>query len=242
MKAAVELWVRLKVTDLVTQTASITLIEKLDFADRLRGLVHYSYWGMEADGADPRSILSEIDRVIRLDGAFTNQNKHYYRLFVGETAGSGIRKTDRGAPAARETADGAERSRAGVLSTGDLPLERDFPMSSDLPPAAAELFAVDCLIRERRPDREIGYAERLGSRLRGVAVSNLRFGDVWRLIVAAPSRERALADIERMVVSRSRREGLLLNPHYQKYEIIATAPLAKPGDAEGSALRRSERS
>jgi hypothetical protein len=67
VKSRVQLWVRLKVIDLVTQTAQITLAEKLDFADRLRGITHYWYWGMEAEGVDAKRILEEIDRVIRLD-------------------------------------------------------------------------------------------------------------------------------------------------------------------------------
>lgn len=198
MKTPVELWVRLKVIDLVTQTAWITFTEKLDFAKPLRGIVHYWYWGMEAEGTDAKGILGEVDRVIRLDSAFTNQNKHFYRL---------------------ATASGA------APALGDLALDRDFPMPSGAPPAGDGLFALDCLIREKRPDREIGFTERLNGRLRGVSVSKLKYGEVWRLIVGAPSSEAALADVERMLVSRSRREGLLLNPHYQHYEILSTARL-----------------
>jgi len=212
MKTRVELWVRLKVIDLVTQTARMTLAEKLNFADTLRGMTHYWYWGMDAEGADAKGALDEIDRVIRLDGAFTNQNKHLYRLAAG-----------------RE------------LVRGDLALEKDFAVSGAAggasgPGAAAPggLFAFDCLVREKRPDRETGFAERLNGRLRGVAVSNMKYGEVWRLIVSAPSSEAALADIERMLVSRSRREGLLLNPHYQLYEIIATTRI-EAGKSTGSA-------
>ena len=98
MKTPVQLWVRLKVIDLVTQTARITLTEKLDFADVLRGITHYWYWGMDAEAADARSALAEIDRVIRLDSAFTNQNKHLYRLVAGKD-----------------------------LALGDLALEKDYP-------------------------------------------------------------------------------------------------------------------
>jgi len=65
MKMQVQLWVRLKVIDLVTQTARITLTEKLNFADALRGITHYWYWGMEAEGADAKGVLAEIDRVMQ---------------------------------------------------------------------------------------------------------------------------------------------------------------------------------
>jgi len=216
MKTPVQLWVRLKVIDLVTQTARITLTEKLDFADVLRGITHYWYWGMDAEAADARSALAEIDRVIRLDSAFTNQNKHLYRLVAGKD-----------------------------LALGDLALEKDYPAvgaDTSTPGPVAEppmgpyaeisaLFAIDCLVRERRPDREAGFTERLNARLKGVAVSNMKCGEAWRLVVSAPAEKQALAAVEKMLVSRSRREGLLLNPHYQTYEILATTRL----DAGGSA-------
>jgi hypothetical protein len=193
MKLAVELWVRLKVIDLVAQTARITLVDKLDFGERLRGMTHYWYWAMDAEGEGERAILDEIDRAIRLDGAFTNQNKHLYRL-----------------------AGGAEPPR------GDLALETDYPAAGA---SGGTAFAVDCLVRELRPDREAGFAARLGGRLRGVKVSNMRCGEVWRIAVRATSEKAAIAEAERMLVSRSRREGLLLNPHYQRYDIIGTKRL-----------------
>jgi hypothetical protein len=208
VKTTVELWVRLKVIDLVAQTAEITLAEKLDFADTLRGLVHYWYWRMEVAGADETSILGELDRVVRMDSAFTNQNKHRYRLSAGS------------AP-----------------SLGDLRLDRDFPARGE---SESGLFVLDCLVREKRPDREVGYLDRLNARLRGVAVSGMRHGEVWRLIVRAASREGALEVAERMIVSRSRREGLLLNPHYQRYEIIGSSRL-ETGAPGGSASPREGR-
>ncbi len=217
MKTPVQLWVRLKVIDLVTQTARITLTEKLDFADTLRGMTHYWYWGMDAEAADARSALEGIDRVIRLDSAFTNQNKHLYRL------------------------------SAGALTCGDLALEKDFALGSDIParnPVAKPpmdssagmsepggLYSIDCLVRERRPDREKGFEARINARLKGVAVSAMKCGEVWRIIVSAPGESAARVIVEKMLVSRSRREGLLLNPHYQTWEILATTRLEAGGNA-----------
>jgi hypothetical protein len=216
MKTPVQLWVRLKVIDLVTQTAHITLTEKLDFAGTLAGMTHYWYWGMDAEASDAAGALEEIDRAIRLDSAFTNQNKHLYRLSAGE----------------REL--------------GDLALEKDYAAGSGADTSAegpiggsatgfragiSALFAFDCLVRERRPDRETGFAERLNARLKGVTVSNMKCGEMWRLVVSAPDERQALAAVERMLVSRSRREGLLLNPHYQTYEVLATTRLDAAGNA-----------
>jgi hypothetical protein len=192
MKCAVELWVRLKVIDLVTQTAHITLTEKLDFGWMLRGMKHYWYWAMEAEGRTAPAILDEIDRVVRFDSAFTNQNKHVYCLAGGE-----------------------EPAR------GDLALEKDLPAES----AGGKTHIVDVLVRERRSGRDADYAARLNGRLRAVRVSDLKYGEVWRLVVGIPEKSSALAEVDRMLVSRSRRDGLLLNPHYQRYEILGAREL-----------------
>ena len=192
MKLPVELWVRLRIIDLVAQTARITLADKLDFGGRLFGLAHYWYWAMDAEGERAPSVLDEIDRAIRFDSAFTNQNKHVYRLACGS------------AP-----------------PRGDLALERDYATESE----AAGLVAVDCLVREKGLNRETAYAARLNGRLRGAKVSNMKCGEVWRIVVSAPSERSALAEVDRMLVSRSRREGLLLNPHYQGYEVIGVKRL-----------------
>jgi hypothetical protein len=208
VKTTVELTVRLKVMDLVTQTAWMTFTEKLGFAGTLRGMVHYWYWGMEAEGKDRETIVNEVGRVIRVDSAFTNQNKHRYRLRAG-----------------------------GEAMQGDLDLDGDYPvMDGHAVPSGTEgLIVFDCLVRERRPAREIGFAERLNSRLQDVAVASLVYGELWRLLVKAPTGDAALEQVERMLVSRSRREGLLLNPHYQRYRIMAVksfgAPWAPPPSA-----------
>jgi hypothetical protein len=218
VKLWIELWVRLKVVDLVAQTAWITLTEKLDFAGRIHGLIHYSYWGFSAAGGSGEAIIDEIDRVVRIDGAFTNQNKHCYRLM---------------APPA------SVASAAPAFVRGDLALERDYAIRSGSgadrsadtrsgPGRAADaegLFSVDCLVRERRGDREAAFAIRLNARLRGVHVSELKYGELWRVVVSARDGDQAVESVERMAVTRSRREGLLLNPHYQTIEVLSALPL-----------------
>lgn len=199
MKAWVELWVRLKVVDLVAETAWMTLTGKLEFGSDLCGLLHYSYWGMYAEGKDNGVILNEVDRVVRMDSAFTNQNKHLYRLAIKE-------------PVGEFTSD-----------RGDLPLEKDFPVrDKGIDPAVdRNIFSIDCLVRERDGEREKGFTDRLNTRLRGISVSGLKTGEIWRILIRAAAKKDALEIVERMAVTRSRREGLLLNPHYQQFEIIS---------------------
>lgn len=194
--ARVELWVRLKVVDLVAQTAWMTLTEKLDFSGDLCGMAHYSWWGMEAEGKSAKDTLAEIDRVVRLDSAFTNQNKHFYRLIAGSGGGDPV-------------------------SAGDLRLEKDYPFHEEGARAeGGKVFACDFLVREQRGDREEGYESRLNARLEGVSVKGMMAGEVWRILVKAESGEEAKAKVESMAVTRTRREGLLMNPHYQKYEFL----------------------
>lgn len=194
MKMQCNLWVRLKVVDLVVQTAWMTLTEKLDLGGELVGLARYAFWRMELEGPDTGRMLAEVDRVIRMDSAFTNQNKHVYLLEI-----------------------------EGGPSAGGLALEKDYPlMAEDGDTHGA--YAVDCLVRELTTAREEGYRDRLNTRLESVQATGVVAGEVWRVLVRAKSERDAIERVEAMAVTRSRRQGLLLNPHYQRFEILAVAP------------------
>ncbi len=194
MKVRCNLWVRLKVVDLVVQTAWMTLTEKLDLGGELVGLARYSFWGMELDGSDAGRVLADVDRVIRMDSAFTNQNKHVYLLQVEEGP-----------------------------SAGGLVLEKDYPIMTEERDAKGT-YAVDCLVREVTTAREEGYRDRLNARLESAKVTGLVAGEVWRVIVRAESEGEAVEKVEALAVTRSRRQGLLLNPHYQRFEILDARP------------------
>ncbi len=194
MKLSCNLWVRLKVIDLVVQTAWMTLTEKLDLGGDLVGLARYSFWRMELEGPDSEHALADVDRVIRMDSAFTNQNKHVYLL---ETE--------------------------GTSPLGGLALGRDYPVMTE-EGGTEGAYAVDCLVRELTTTRDEGYRDRLNSRLETVEVTGVVSGEVWRVILRAGSEAEAVEKVEAMAVTRSRRQGLLLNPHYQRYEILAARP------------------
>ncbi len=194
MKVKCNLWVRLKVVDLVVQTAWMTLTEKLDLGGELVGLARYAFWGMELDGPDSERILADLDRVIRMDSAFTNQNKHVYLLEI-----------------------------EGGPSTGGLALGKDYPVMTEARDMEGT-FAVDCLIREITTAREEGYRDRLNARLESAQVTGIVAGEVWRVLVRAGSERDAVEKVEALAVTRSRRQGLLLNPHYQQFEILDSRP------------------
>ena len=195
MKTEAKLWVRLKVIDLVAQTAWMTLTEKMGFAGDLCGILRYSYWAMEAEGESVGAVCEEIDREIRMDSAFTNQNKHFYSLAV---SGGG-----------------------DEAASGDLRIDRDFPRVE----YGGRLFACDLFVSDQGGGKYDGYAARLNTRLAGAKVTGMKSGEVWRILVRAEDAEEAARKVEEMAVTRSRQHGLLLNPHYQAFEFIGTAEI-----------------
>ncbi len=194
MKTEARLWVRLKTIDLVAQTAWMTLTDKMGFADDLCGILRYSYWAMEAEGESAGVVCEAIDREIRMDSTFTNQNKHLYSLAV--TGGDGA-------------------------ATGDLSIDRDFPRVK----CGGRIFACDLFVSEQGGGKNEGYASRLNARLDGAKVTGMKSGEVWRILVRAEDVEEAARKVEEMAVTRTRKHGLLLNPHYQAFELIGTAEI-----------------
>lgn len=209
MKARAELWVKLKVTDLVVETAWLTLSEKLDF-DYLRGLTKYSCWFMKCEGKSLEETADQLDRVITLDSTFTNQNKHKYSLMIeegGDQAGKG--------------------KSSSIVKRGDLNIDEDFTLRSEA--YSGKLYACDCFVTELESDKNKNYTDRISGRLGDISVSEMRAGLVWRLIIEADSKNDAEKKAEEISVTRSRRGGLLLNPHYQDFEIISTVSFSERG-------------
>jgi hypothetical protein len=195
MKTEARLWVRLKTIDLVAQTARMTLNDKMGFAEDLCGVLRYSCWLMDAEGESPGAVCEAIDREIRMDSAFTNQNKHFYSLAV---SGGG-----------QEAA------------SGDLRIDRDFPRCE----GGGRIFACDLFVSEQGGGKDEGYSSRLNARLDSAKVTGMKSGEVWRILVRAEDAEEAARKVEEMAVTRSRKHGLLLNPHYQAFEFIGTAEI-----------------
>ncbi|HMA75964.1 MAG TPA: hypothetical protein VKO43_01505 [Candidatus Krumholzibacteriaceae bacterium] len=209
MKARAELWVKLKVTDLVVETAWLTLTEKLDF-DYLRGLTKYSCWFMKCEGNSLEETADQLNRVITLDSTFTNQNKHKYSLIIeGEENKTG------------------EGKSSSIAKRGDLNIDEDFTLRSEA--SSGKLYACDCFVTELESDKNMNYTDRISGRPGDISISEMRAGLVWRLIIEADSRNDAEKKAEEISVTRSRRGGLLLNPHYQDFEIISTVSLSERG-------------
>ena len=212
MKARAELWVKLKVTDLVVETAWFTLTEKLDFTGSLYGLGRYSCWFISASGPNGEAILDELDSIVKLDSTFINQNKHKYSLVLPEKG------EDK--PAGRR---------------GDFRHEKDFVLRESTPDGVRldgfpefDLYACDCLVTAEGNGAD--YSGRLNSRADRVDITGVESGQVWRLILRAENRGEAARLVEEIAVTRSRREGLLLNPHYQRHAIMGIDKISATGE------------
>jgi hypothetical protein len=206
--------VGLKVIDLIAQTAWITLREKLGYGDELSGLRRFSYWDMEADTNGGEEIVDDVERVITMDSTFTNQNKHLYRLMMLDESGNievsrGNLSFEHGFSNNR----GADNGRAGAALAGGH--EKSLPEDS-----ASGCYIIHSLVRERDQLREEGYTDRLNMKLNHGKVRVIKAGEVWSIKVVAGTEKKAVGLVKDILVTHSRRKGLLINPHYQDYQII----------------------
>ncbi len=81
-------------------------------------------------------------------------------------------------------------------------------------------YAVNVLVTDPESGSGDGILGALQGRLGyGDNVADVIAGNLWTLVLRADSKELAEAVAEEIAVTRSRGEGLLLNPHYQEYEM-----------------------
>ena len=87
------------------------------------------------------------------------------------------------------------------------------------PPLKNSAYEVNVLVFniDEDPGQELLAALRQMGR--GEKVHSLRAGTLWTLLLKASSPQEALRIAEEIAVTRSRSKGLLVNPHYQDYEI-----------------------
>lgn len=200
--------------DLVAQTAWITLREKLGYGDELLGLRRFSYWDMETGANGGEGMMDEVEQVITLDSTFTNQNKHLYRLMM--TDKSGNIEVSRGT-LSFEHGFSDKRRPDSARADGTLAGHQGKSPPDD---SVSGCYTVYSLIREKGQLREEAYTDRLNKKLNHGMVRVIEAGEVWSIKVVADAEEKAVRLVKDMLITRSRREGLLINPHYQDYRII----------------------
>lgn len=152
--------------------------------------------------ADGRALAAEL----LARGRYFNPNKHHYGHFELN-------------PPAGDWLD------AAALGGGELPAAwPGRPVASDLDPLADDLA-----------DRLLGGPAPAGAV--AVDVVSLPLGEpgpvlsgvVWRLVLAADQGQSPRRLAERLAVTRSGDQGLLINPHQQGWLAVVRAPAAAAG-------------
>ena len=80
MKLNITVRVWLKGVDLVAQTAFLTLVDKLGYANTLLALKRCDSYALTVDCEDPPGTLARFNRLCATRTIFYNRNKHSYRV------------------------------------------------------------------------------------------------------------------------------------------------------------------
>ena len=126
-----------------------------------------------------------------------------------------------GADAARELATELAEKTNLFVNPNKHEYEIRLPETrQDQPPQQDGLWRVEVLVTDiegaEAPEIERALTERLGY---GGQVAAVRQGILWTLLLAAASAVEARSTAESITVTKSRDQGLLVNPHFQAWEI-----------------------
>jgi len=104
------------------------------------------------------------------------------------------------------------------------PNKHRYEVAAGVHNAAAPGADGTCAVNVLVTDPDSGSGEAVLSALQGRLgyrdqVSAVVAGKLWTLVLKADSEEQAEAIAKEIAVTESRGEGLLLNPHYQEYEM-----------------------
>jgi hypothetical protein len=224
MEMAATLIVFHKDIDLVARTAFLALTGKMGYQRTLMGLRRFDYFRFLLDlipPGDREAAFDELEHALSLQSTFYNQNKHNYFLecSAGEwhrTGGFDLADIER--RLAREAVSAVGTGKGKKLS-GQTP-SQEVMFNKD------HIFLAEVLVEEIDP-RALGV---LGQKLDGSGgwrgVRFLNRGVLWWLVLRESSIARAERVVGEITVSEKRDRGLLLNPNYQRYDLLSLRHLA----------------
>ncbi len=104
------------------------------------------------------------------------------------------------------------------------PNKHRYEVAAGVHNAAAATADGACAVNVLVTDPQSGSGDAILGALQGRLgyrdqVSEVVAGNLWTVVLKADSREQAEAIAKEIAVTESRGEGLLLNPHYQEYEM-----------------------
>lgn len=218
-----ELTVFLKDADLVASTAFLTLTGKMGYGETLLGLKRFDYFAFRLDRAeeeDPQQVVDQFIRVLSSQSTFFNRNKHFYHLSCswdgsGTTNGTGLELAERklGAEVSNSLIKKQDRKLSVQSGSNGVTFRDD------------SVFLGKLLVQERDQGRKRMLSHKLRDELGGRAVECTDCGVQWWLALRSNERGGAQRLLEEIAVTVKRDRGLLVNPHYQEYSVLAVAKL-----------------
>ena len=190
-----DLQVTLKTIDLVRATAWLSLSETLGWAGVLEKLERRDLWRFEGEGNSPDAFRASLDRELERTSSYYNPNKQSLEFLPAQG-----------------------RDEGAILNAGDAKPRPATPASGRW---LARVWVTDD--GGERPDLMRGSNASL--RADGVRLRSLRSGTLWLLTLRAADEAEAKGLTAAIAITRSRREGLLLNPQYQEGHLLSLTEL-----------------
>lgn len=222
------LLVSLKGTDLAASTAEIALVDKMGFGDRLAGLKRFDYFQFEIDSpASPSTTVDTLQRILDRQSTFYNRNKHLYSLsceWDGTQRVLGVERDEIRRRWLGDVLESVENKEIADLRGKDSPKGGIFSHSGR--------FLVDVLVEDDDTQARASVAARIRGGLvefdetRGAEVRCENRATVWWLAIHAPNAAAAEETARDITVTTRRDRGLLMNPNYQRAEVVAVEPIA----------------
>lgn len=214
-----------KGADLIAETAFLTLTGKMNFEGRLLAMKRFDNFRFDIESGDPEGAVSQLRDILARQSTFYNRNKHGHVLHCSWPGGQFHEGPDR--PALQQLLAGEAMKpvvkKAVEKNHGGQAGERVILKQN-------RIFLIDSLVEEQDPSVRSSLAQKLQTDLGGIPVSVLSNGTLWWLVLSAPDEPAARALAEEMAVSERRDRGLLLNPNYQRFEVISATAMESAGN------------
>jgi hypothetical protein len=218
MKIDGQLLVWLKGVDLSANTARLTLVGNMGFANALVGLRRFDYFRFEVDPGtgDPEEGVESLKGVLDRQSTFYNRNKHAYSLSCTWKGGKRLEGVSREELQKRWVAELHNSMKNSAV--------RDFCGKKPGKPVIfneVTLFLVEVMVEDDDASARDSIAAKLQGGLAGMRVSCVNEATVWWIALSTRSREEAAALAEKIAVTTRRDAGLLMNPNFQNVEFVA---------------------
>jgi hypothetical protein len=213
-----ELVVFLKDADLIASTAFLTLTGKMGYSGKLLGLKRFDFFRFTLgckDSDDPENALSRLISVLSAQSTFFNRNKHHFFLecrWAGKVKrfGTDLAVAQRGLRADIMKSLGKGGANLDIQSGSKrVILEGD------------SVLVAEFLVQERESEERVALSNKLSAEMAGYPVEFKDKGVLWWLAVRGRDEAEISAFVDEIAVTVKRGRGLLLNPNYQDYRMLA---------------------